>query len=397
MLDMAESVYIPVIFSENPELNKKYDGFVYYPNTVTFNGWTRGGAPPIFGGYEYTPEGMNNRPDVSLNKKRNEAMLMMPSLFSSSGFYVTITDPPYADDNWIPDLRIFDSEKNVSGYITDGVYTDLWLKRNDINLPPHSKVLKRNILWYAIFREIPLVFRQAVYTSGYWCSSFSGYRMRNFINSYAVLDLLDELTGFEPIKDYNVVLMVNNTVHETLFLQAPSYRPQLNITNYGKGPFSKEIWYHNNLAAIKRMSDYFDFLKKQEVYDNTRIILVSDHGQLDITRVTKTNLPFHVDHYNPLLMIKDFNKKGDMKTDMTFMTNADVPAIAMKELIESPVNPFTGNAIISTDNKNNPQLILINRVQDKNENEIELNQKNTYYVHDNIFDEKNWIKPGKYP
>jgi hypothetical protein len=396
MLDMAESVFIPYIFDESPDLYQKYDGFVYFPNTVTFNGWTSGGAPPIFGGYEYSPEGINNRPDISLHVKRNEALLMMPMIFSASGFSVTITDPPYADDNWIPDVRIFDNEENVSSYITDGVYTDLWLKRNNIVLPPHSEVLKRNILWYAILREIPLAFRQGVYYKGSWCAPFSGYQMRLFLNGYAVLDFLDELTDFEPKMEKSAVLIVNNTAHESLFLQAPLYKPQLTITDYGKINFRGAIRYHANAAAIKRLSDYFDFLKLREVYDNTRIILVSDHGILDNSFITKTSLPFHVDHFNPLLLVKDFNAKGEMKTDMTFMSNADVPSLTMKELIEKPVNPFTGNTI-STDRKNNPLLILIDRIINRNENEIELNPKNTYYVHDNIFDEKNWIRPEKHP
>jgi YidC/Oxa1 family membrane protein insertase len=396
MLDMAQSVFIPYIFEESPELFQKYEGFVYFPNTVTFNGFTAGGAPPIFGGYEYTPEGINSRSDISLLKKRNEALLMMPSLFSTSGFSVVITDPPYADNNWIPDLRIFDNEKNVSGFVTDGAYTGLWLKRNNIALPPHSEVLKRNILWYAIFREIPLAFRQAVYYTGSWCSPLSEYRMRLFLNGYAVLDFLDELTGFEPQKEKSAVLMVNNTAHESWFLQAPDYKPRLTVTNYGKAQFSREIRYHANTAAIKRLSDYFDFLRLHDVYDNTRIILVSDHGVLDNSYVTKTGLPFHVDQYNPLLLVKDFNAKGAMKTDMTFMTNADVPAMAMNELIENPVNPFTGNAI-TTGYKNNPQLILVDRDHNRNENEIELNPQNTYYVQDNIFDEKNWNRPEKNP
>jgi YidC/Oxa1 family membrane protein insertase len=396
MLDMAESVFVPYLLEESPELYQKYDGFIYYPNTVTFNGWTSGGAPPIFGGYEYTPDGINNRPDISLHNKRNEALLVMPMLFSESGFSVVITDPPYADNNWIPDLRIYDDEKNVSGFVTDGIYTDLWLKRNNIILPPHSEVLKRNILWYAIFREIPLAFRQAVYYSGSWCAPFSEYRMRLFLNGYAVLDLLDELTDFKSGIENSAVLMVNNTTHENWFLQAPLYKPQLTVTDYGKGPFCREIRYHANAAAVKRLSDYFDFLRLHNVYDNTRIILVSDHGILDNSYVTKTNLPFHVDQFNPFLLVKDFNANGEMKTDMTFMTNADVPALAMIDLIESPVNPFTGNTVTAYQ-KNNPQLILIGRVHDKNENEIELNPRNTYYVHDNIFDEKNWNRPEKYP
>jgi hypothetical protein len=397
MLDMAASVFVPYIFEESPELYQKYDGFIYYPNTVSFNGWTKGGAPPIFGGYEYSPKEMNKRSNISLLTKRNEAFLVMPMLFSASGFSVVITDPADVNDNWIPDLRIFDDKDNISGYITDGVYTDLWLKRNSITLPPHSEVLKRNILWYAVFREAPLMFRQAINYHNTWCAPFSGYRMRLFLNGYAVLDYLDELTNFEPKKENSAVFILNNATHENWFLQAPLYQPQLNVTNYGKSMFSKEVWYHANAAAVKRLSDYFDFLKLHDVYDNTRIILVSDHGARDYSYITKTSLPFHVEQFNAFLMVKDFNAKGGIKTDMTFMTNADVPALAMKELIENPVNPFTDNDITTTDQKNKPQLILIDRVHNRNETEIEINTENTYYVHDNIFDEKNWNRSEKYP
>jgi YidC/Oxa1 family membrane protein insertase len=391
MLDMAHSIFMPFIFDENPALHQNFNGFVYYPNTVTFNGWTKGGAPPIFGGYEYTPEGLNNRPEVSLAKKNNEALLLMPRLFSESGFSVTITDPPYADDNWIPDLRIYDNENNVNSYITDGVYTNLWLKRNSIVLPPHSEVLKRNILWYAIFREIPLAFRQAVYYTGSWCAPFSGHRMRLFLNGYSVLDFLPDLTEINGSDKNSALFMVNNTTHENLFLQAPLYKPQLTVTDYGNSRFSKEVWYHTNAAAINKLSDFFAFLKNNGVYDNTRIILVSDHARLDTSYLFRTSLPFHVEQFNPILFFKDFNTDGDMRTDTTFMSNADVVSMAITGIVDNPVNPFTGNTI-STDRKNDPLLILIKRVENKNENEVVLNAQNSYYVHENIFDEKNWIK-----
>jgi hypothetical protein len=391
MLDMAHSIFMPFIFDENPVLYQNFDGFVYYPNTVTFNGWTNGGAPPIFGGYEYTPEGLNSRPDVSLTKKNNEALLLMPRLFSESGFSVTITDPPYADDNWIPDLRIYDNENNVKSYITDGVYTDLWLKRNNITLPPHSEVLKRNILYYAIFREIPLAFRQAIYYTGSWCAPLSGYRMRLFLNGYAVLDFLPDLTEIKNSNENSALLMTNNTPHENLFLQAPLYEPRLTVTDYGSSRFSKEVWYHANAAAINRLSVFFTFLKNNGVYDNTRIILVSDHARLDTSFLLRTSLPFLVEQFNPILFFKDFDTNGDMQTDMTFMSNADVVSMAVNGVVDNPTNPFTGNAI-SIERKNDPLLILIHRIESKNENEVVLNSQNTYYVHENIFDERNWIR-----
>jgi len=396
MLDMAASVFMPFIFEENPELLEDFEGFTFFPNTVSFNGWTLGGAPPIFGGYEYTPLGFNSRPDVSYAQKFNESLLLLPRIFSQSGFNVTITDPPYANDNWIPDLRIYDNDHSINSYITDDVYTELWLEKNNINLPAQSIVLKRNIFWYSIFRASPFAFRQGLYYKGSWCAPLSENWMRTFLKGYAVLDFLPELTEFNSSGKNTILIMTNNTAHENLFLQAPEYRPQSIVTNYGTGRFSKEIWYHSNAAAIKRLSDYFNFLKKHNVYDNTRIILVSDHGRLETTYITKTSLPFHVDQFNPILFFKDFNEKGNMKTDMTFMSTADVPYLTVNNLIENPVNLFTGNEITQNP-KDEALLILFKRVEQKNSNEIDLNNQNTYYVKDNIFNEKNWIKQDKLP
>lgn len=52
-----------------------------------------------------------------------------------------------------------------------------------------------------------------------------------------------------------------------------------------------------------------------------------------------------VQRLNPLLMVKDFGSDGPFAVDSTFMTNADVPTLAMQGIIEDPVNPFTGNPV----------------------------------------------------
>ena len=48
--------------------------------------------------------------------------------------------------------------------------------------------------------------------------------------------------------------------------------------------------------------------------------------------------------FNSLLMVKDFGSR-EFTTDNTFMTNADVPTIAFRDLVENPVNPSTGKPI----------------------------------------------------
>ncbi len=58
MLDMAVSGYVPYIMVERPELKEKFDGFTYYPNTISFGMHTNFGAPALYGGYEYSPVAM---------------------------------------------------------------------------------------------------------------------------------------------------------------------------------------------------------------------------------------------------------------------------------------------------------------------------------------------------
>jgi hypothetical protein len=187
--------------------------------------------------------------------------------------------------------------------------------------------------------------------------------------------------------------MTNNTTHESTLLQAPGYKPVLSVTNYGNGLFAKEAGYHVNVAALKLIGEWFEYLKEKKVYDNTRIILVSDHGPQS-NFVVKVGHPTKVDQFNPLLMVKDFYASGKIMTDMEFMTNADVPYLALLDLIDNPTNPFTGNNI-TLENKKNPLYIAISasiHISDPSETQIRLNPKLDYYVSKNIFDPNNWKK-----
>ena len=136
-------------------------------------------------------------------------------------------------------------------------------------------------------------------------------------------------------------------------------------------------------------------LKENGVYDNTRIIIAADHGAPELCSFDDMIADFSaggikdVLDYNPLFLVKDFNSRG-FKTDMSFMTNADTPVLAMKGLISEPVNPFTGKPV-NSDAKQGEQPLILSELWD-----IEQNDGNTfapsrwYSVHDNIFDLGNW-------
>jgi YidC/Oxa1 family membrane protein insertase len=398
MLDRATSSFFPFVLEELPELKDRYSGFVYYPNTLSFNGYTRLGAPPIFGGYEYIPTELNKRDTVPMVEKHNEALLLMPVIFSRAGYQVTVTDPPYPNYSYKEDLRLYDPYPQIKARITDGEYTGVWLKEHAMALPSQSAILKRNMLWYSILKIVPLFMREGIYQQGGWFASFSGHKLTNTLNGYSVLDFLPRLTDTRAEKENTALIMVNNTTHNPSLMQAPGYRPVINVTNYGKSPYARESEYHGNAAALLRLADWFDFLKGEQIYDHTRIIIVADHGaQKNYVSPMGAGFSVNIDNFNPLLLVKDFNASGSIKTDHTFMTNADVPFLAFQGQIENPVNPFTGREI-SVELKHTPLYVACSggvHLESSEAARITLDPGNDYYVHDNVLDPANWERAEK--
>ena len=106
--------------------------------------------------------------------------------------------------------------------------------------------------------------------------------------------------------------------------------------------------YQSNMAVLITLGEWFDFLREQNLYDNTKIIIVSDHGRhlghFDELAMGGEDDLKNVEMYYPLLLVKDFNST-EFTVSEEFMTTADVPTLAVKDLIDNPVNPFTGKEI----------------------------------------------------
>jgi YidC/Oxa1 family membrane protein insertase len=396
MLDRGVNHFVPEIFSENPELYSQYSGFAWYPNTLSFNGITLMGAPPLFGGYEYTPEEMNRRSDEALVKKHNESLLMMPLIFSENDFAVTVTDPSWANYSWTPDIRIYDPYPQIDVRTTISSYTDIWLSQNNFSsLELKSKTLKLNFIWYSFFKSAPMVLREAIYNVGDWWSiNEAATDFGHILNNYAVLDFLPSLTEIQADEQNTFTVMVNELTHNPVFLQAPDYVPVLQVTDRGTSKYAENENYHVNAAALKLLGSWFEYLKQNDVYDNTRIIITADHGaDIDSGLFPRSNnIPFRREKYNPIMLVKDFNADFPLKTNRDFMTNADVPTLAFKDIIPNPVNPFTGNPVNNAP-KQKPLHITTSvkwMPNVHNANIFKIDSNEWYTVHTDIFDADNW-------
>ena len=386
MLDRAMGEYIPYIMTEYPELEERYAGFTYFSHTLSYGGHTNFASPALFGGYEYTPEKINQRKEEALVDKQNEALKVMPVMFAENGYDVTVFDPPYAGYSWIPDLSIYNDYAGIKAYNTNGVFTD-----ESVNLAQiESK--KRNFFCYGLAKSLPLAMQKSFYEEGnyhslqtvsYSAQTVDGSLLRanglneNFLNAYAVLENMTDMTELLNDSSNHFLMMGNDTTHEPMLLQKNGFVPKSYVDNTEypdedksadsefAGYCDKKLvvtgyenqltQYHSTVAALTKLGDWFDYLRDNDLYDNTRIILVSDHGHgleqiAEYERYFTLEEGTDLEFYYPLLMEKDFDA-NDFTVSDEFMTNADTPVLASDKLIDNPINPFTGQSI-NSDKKN---------------------------------------------
>jgi YidC/Oxa1 family membrane protein insertase len=408
MLDRAISGYIPFIFDEKPEIQEAFEGFTYYPNTLSFGAMTNFAAPSLFGGYEYTPTEMNKRTDESLKDKNDEALRVLPKLFSDAGYNITVCSPPYAGYQWIPDLSIYDDIDNVSAYDPCGWYTDEELI-GIYSISDYRGWQQKHFFYYSLMKVLPVAIQPGIYGDGNYLSQGKSDVRKVFIDSYSTLTHLTQMTKIEDNDSDNVLIMQNSTTHEVTLLKTPEYVPAAGISTSGFTDAHIEYLdgtamelltqyqtehYHINVAALTQLAEWFEYLKDNDCWDNTRIILVSDHGRnLGQFDNMKLSNGIDVENYNPLLMVKDFGTTQYTVSE-EFMTNADVPSLALSGIVENPINPYTGNPI-TTDAKESDLYVTTSENYDvlvNNGNVFDTSDGEWYKVGDNIFDEENWIK-----
>ena len=358
MMDRAISAYVPFLFEEKPELYDMYAGFTYYPNTLSFGRGTGSGGPALYGGYEYTTEHLPVA-DEDRHRKHIEALLVQPILFGENGFEVTVTDPGF----WAAsatDYSIYDPYPYISAYS---------LEQNlpvGYDLEGMKAARERNFFFYSIYRIAPAMLQDEIYGKGRFLAadhtSFVGEG--EFRRGYTVLKNLPELTRIEEGDRDHFLAIGNNTTHAESMLALPDYTDEReadytgidiaadkhagNLTlHFDRDNEGLSVGhYHSNMAAFLKLGAWFDYLREQGVFDNTRIIIVSDHGY-GLPQREDMLLPggVNVEAVNPVLLVKDFDSNGAFTVDTQFMTNADTTVLATQGIVADPVNPFTGNAM----------------------------------------------------
>ena len=431
MMDRMMGTYIPYIFNERPDVAAQFDGFTMYPNVLSYGGHTNFAAPALFGGYEYTPARINARSDELLVDKHNEALRVMPTIFADNGWRVSVGDPSYANYEWIPDVSIYDDNENINAFLLAGTFDG----RSDLLVDAGERFefrMQRNLFCYGLMKTMPCLIQPAFYADGtydYIDHYYEGYVDNSYVGTsfhfqigvydeyiqhYEALNAIPEVIEITDDPQNCFFMFANGTTHEVCVLQEPEYQPapMADNTDYDaahedrftvdgitldvNSDFQVYAHYECNMAACIELGQFFDFLRANDLWENTRIIIVSDHGYnlQQYAPLMMTDPDFNVQEVNPILLIKDFGSNSGFTICNDFMTNADTPFLTMNGIIDNPVNPFTGNPITAYD-KSEDHLIYLSEQWNVNYNNgTQFNDDpEGYWMRfngDNVFDNANW-------
>ncbi|MDR2193132.1 MAG: membrane protein insertase YidC [Treponema sp.] len=345
-IDRAMGAALNMALDEAPELREQYDGFVWYPNSLSFGNSTLGGLLPIYGGYDYTPLELNAHSGELLSDKANEALTLLPKVFGEVGARVSITDPSMTNMRFVSDLAVFKDIPNVTVQNLDGRFNKQYMDAFHLEEGSFLESFDFDILFrYTLFRiSIPLL-RYGIHYKGIWWRDSAANAFGRGLTEYSSLYYLGSLCAVDNGTD-TFSMFFNETTHEQgaftkegQLSPSPISFPAEDIDRFGSED-SAEYMY-TFIAALKAVAAWLADLRALGVYDNTRIIIVSDHGasfSKDLFEGTGMS------GFNPLLMVKDFGACGPLSVSPVFMTNADVPSIVTQDM-RDPKNPHRGTSL----------------------------------------------------
>lgn len=361
MLDMFSGIHFKYILERHPSFYQSFAGFYYYPDTTSFGTSTLFGKAPIIGGEKLSPKNLLKADGVSLEKKINAEYENLFKELSDNNWEIT-----FHENMWFKPNLISKNLREKSNFITDQflspVFFSDWEREKGTNLT--KKIFNPGFfLSFSLFRIAPLKLKKNIYKKGKWLETVDdNYRTIENAKRFSQLRYLSKHSQVAS-KAKTFKFVTNELTH---FPWAMNNKCEPVAVTEGQAVFSPAMQLQNEYCALKALGAWFDWMKKKKIYDNTLIIIVSDHGRTPQGHFVLPPYGSDFEDYKPpvwktpfgygssaLLLVKPFNSEEALKVEENqLMTNSDVRimverAIEGKEVLtgfDHPVREtFDGN------------------------------------------------------
>ena len=408
VLDMFSGSHMHPLLEQFPEFKTQLDGFVLFDNAISTTGATIHSIATIIGGEHYAVYNVNARKE-NFSHSINKAFGVIGDAFVKNGY-----DVGYFMGKWsgsLRDIKVYNDNmtivQNPSQYLSHYLDSNPLFKKeiSDQLMLSHDQI-KILLLQVGLFRFAPdFIFRARIYNDGAWLVGNKNLRDKlvsiAYASSFYAFTHLHNIESNKPTFKYLHSLMTHDPY--ALYYNQEGCAFHFDGKSVWKEyPHKDDMLYQSSIlqtsqfqhydteaCALSYLSDFVKWLQENEIYDNTQIFVVSDHGAYDPIRFSPYLLADGERYPDSLFLFKDFNASGELKLDSRLMANYDISSIFCENLPNGCLN-VPKNIL-----KNYPkQRELINTQPFSlllSDTEINENIIRAYYkVKGSIYDDSNW-------
>ncbi|MGL4981458.1 MAG: YidC/Oxa1 family membrane protein insertase [Treponemataceae bacterium] len=343
IFDMFTGGHMEELLERNSNFWNDLDGFTWYPDTVALSQYTATSLPSIYGGYNYTPEAINSRKNF-LIKEINAAYTELPNQFSDIDFEVTLNTPAYfLDDAFFykkiakPDnVLLLDPDISLSQFYKEYLFME--------TISNNSTAL---FLTTSAFSIIPHTMKHYLYNQGKWLGITKDVNtITQTLQKISSIKMFAEQANTTRQKP-TLKIHYNELSHVPFYLKEKELKIVQNPTKTSdwttiNGIVPSHLYTEEHI--INFAVEYIEKLKQLGVYNNTKIIITSDHCWADSVMLQKKlggNISPVAELYTEqvypgrphgLLLFKDFNTQGKLEISTDLMTTADTYYLAQKDI-----------------------------------------------------------------
>lgn len=325
--DMFNGNYIGRLTELDPVYKEKLEGFVWYPDTLSISYNTASTFPALFAGSAYLPIRLNNNGKIGTEEIRLAAANFFNAV-KNAGYSATVANPIY----FLPADTAGATIENIFAY------QNYWRVKKGYPVGNNLGGSPSRLLMLSIFNAIPYHLKIIIYDNSSWIiyrkSALFNSMSNKAIRDLAYVDLLPEIssTGSEQNRFFYIH---NELTHSNFGIDRDGNPVKGTFPDPEKRSFTNaNAAFYSAKKEIDMLVNWFTWMKTNGVYDNTLIVIVSDHGNncMDNGIKLPPSLdsgfgPLDVSRANTLLLVKDFGKKGILKSDFSLMSSADIPTI----------------------------------------------------------------------
>lgn len=301
------------IYKAQPSLFDNLDGFTFYPNTVATGPNTLENTPALIAGPQFAPHKINERPGHTLEEIIIQAYNGLIHQVRTQGYGLTLVNPAFVSCALLhlaSDEQCFvsESQKYRSAlYQRYGITDALYLE-------------EKALYMFSLFKSLPLSLKPHLYQSPYWSLAFSPQgpsglsrwaKEKHYFSLY--LRSLPELSYVDEEDDSSQFIHLwTQDLHTPYALDKGCTPPNFGTHN----PFGDNERKLASVCYLQAVSEWITWMKQEGVYNNTKIILVADHGAAGASH-------WHTGGVNPLMMVKEFHATESFKISSSLLYNAD--------------------------------------------------------------------------